>query len=309
MQSVPSQADHRGKTKNLNPVFIKLAFTNIENMDMTSLLELQIALQELKAKDLIDFPTLIGVAETWESLTSQKVYKLHGYTYIGKPIARNRNAKRDHGGTGAWIINSMFSQCSVVEAKKQHKDILWIQLIDKTHTTYIAVVYSHPDDPLNHTKIMATLKNNFEELSRTGRVVIMGDFNTRITRTTRKVESRYGDYENKLLAMMHSTGMRPLVANKEALNRNEHWTFVGRNGGRSVNDYILVQPAAMDSSTYRVHQKHNLRSQHRLMTASLPYTHSEATEGWGAQDRLAYEWTDAHVASYKQEIMERYQSS
>jgi hypothetical protein len=304
MPSVSSKPDYRGKTKNINPVFIKLAFANIENMDTASLLELDIALQELKTKHIT--PTFIGVAETWESLTAHKIYKLHGYTYIGKPIARNRTATRDHGGTGAWILNSMFSQCSVVETKKQHKDILWIQMVDKYNTTYIAVVYSHPDDPLNHTQIMSTLKINYEELSVTGRVVMMGDLNTHITRTTHGVDSRYGEYENKLLAMMDSTGMSPLTANDEALKRNEHWTYLGRNGGRSVNDYILVQPSAVGSSTYGVHHKHNLRSQHRLMTASLPYTHSETTEGWGTQDCLKSEWTDNDIDQYKDEIMKRY---
>jgi hypothetical protein len=234
-----------------------------------SIIELHTALRTLSKQHVI--PTVSGLSETWESIATDSNYELPGYTYFGKPITRNPGATRDHGGTGAWVINSMYNQSSTIEPEKQHKDILWIQIIDAENITYIAVIYSRPEDASNHEKIMATLKHNYNELSKLGRVVMMGDLNTRITQTTRKVNSQYGVYENQLLNMMNITGLRPLVANKYAIDRDEHWTFVGRNGGRSINDYILVQPSAFQRAGYKVHQGVNLQSQHRLMTATLPY--------------------------------------
>ncbi len=209
---------------------MRLTFANIEKMNDVSLLELDTAPQNLKASHRMT-PILIGLAETWESISAHKAYKLPGYTYIGKPIKRNPGATRDHGGTGAWILDSIFDQCSVVDTKKQHQDVMWLQMVDKHSTTYIAVVYSRPPDKktgstANQAAIMSTLEHNHAELSRNGRVVIMGDFNARITRTTRKTESKYGVYENRLLDMMDRTGLRPLVATTETMMRNEHWTCV-----------------------------------------------------------------------------------
>ena len=303
------QTDFRNDAfKNIKRMFIRLAFTNIEKMDEASLLELHAALKELKERYKF-VPTLILLAETWESMNAHKEYGLQGYTYIGKPIARNPGTTRDHGGTGVWVRNSIFSQCSTVETEKQHKDIMWLQMVDKQNTTYVAVVYSRPNDVVNHTKIMTTLEHNYAELSKTGRVVKTGDINTRITRTTRRIDSHYGKYEHRLLTMMTKTGLRPLVANNATIRRDEHWTFVGRNGGRSINDYIFVEPSVLMKTTYMVHQSMNLQSQHRLMTATLPYEYSEEGEGWGAQDRLTYEWKEESIKLYQNEIMERYESS
>ena len=198
-------------------------------MDDASLLELHVALRELEAKQNF-VPQLILLTETWENIDEQKEHELLGYTYVGKPVERVPGATRDHGGTGVWILNSIFSQCSTVETNKQHKDILWIQMMDRHNTIYVAVVYSRPKDISNHIKIMETLEHNHGELSKTGRVVITGDFNTRISITTRRVTRAYGPYENRLLNMMTTTGLRPVVANEESIRKDEHWTFVGIAG-------------------------------------------------------------------------------
>jgi hypothetical protein len=284
-----------------------IAFANIEKMDQASLIELDTALRDLAKHNIV--PTLIGLSETWENVDAKVSHKLFGYTYIGKPIKRNPGATRDHGGTGAWILNSMFNQCSTVETKKQHRDILWVQLMDAENTTYIAVVYSRPKDPTNHARIMATLEHNYAELSQTGRVVIVGDMNARITRTTRKTESRYGEYEERMLRMMNTTGLRPLVASEDAIAKDEHWTFAGRNGGKSINDYMFVEQKAIQGSAYQVHQHINLQSQHRLMTATLPYVHNEDSEGWGAQDQLTYKWDEEGIRKYQRIIIAKYKSS
>ena len=284
---------------------IRLAFANIEKMDGASLLELSEALIELKDKYKF-VPLLILLAETWENKDANMKYELAGYTYVGKPITRSPGATRDHGGTGAWIQDSIFPQCSTVETEKQHKDILWIQMVDRQNTTYVAVVYSRPKDDLNHGKIMTTLEHNYAELSKIGRVVITGDINARITKTTRNVTRHYGPYENRLMTMLTSTGLRPLVANTKTIRMDEHWTFVGRCGGRSINDYILVEPPALEKTTYVVHQGINLQSQHRLMTAALPYEYNEEVEGWGAQDKLKYTWDEENIKHYQSVVMERY---
>ena len=300
--------DYRhNKRKHTKTMATHIALANIEKMDMASLIELRVALGDLKKHNIT--PTLICLCETWENIDAKSNHELQGYTYIGKPITRNPGATRDHGGTGAWILDSMFNQSSTVETKKKHKDIMWLQVVDAENTTYTAIVYSRPKDVTNHAKIMATLKHNYTELSKTGRVVIVGDMNTRITRTTHNAESKYGEYEKHLLDMMKATELRPLVASRGAIERDEHWTFVGRTGGRSINDYISVEQQAIKNSAYQVHQHVNLQSQHRLITATLPYVHSEDSEGWGAQDKLTYKWDEDGIKHYHDIITKKYRAS
>ena len=58
---------------------------------------------------------------------------------------------------------------------------------------------------------------------------------SRITQTTRGVESKYGPYENLLLDMMSATGLRPLTASKTIIEKDEHWTFyIEKEDGRST---------------------------------------------------------------------------
>ena len=91
-------------------------------MDDASLLELHVALQQFKKKGFI--PTVIPVTETWEIPEAHATYDLPGYRYIGKPIEQPPHATRGVGGTGIWIREEFFPQCSVVPVKKAHKDIL-----------------------------------------------------------------------------------------------------------------------------------------------------------------------------------------
>ena len=126
-------------------------------MDDSSLLELHCALQQFKKTGFV--PTVIPVTETWEIPEAHTTYELPGYRYIGKPIEQSPLATRGVGGTGIWIKEEFFPQCSVVPVKRNHKDIMWIQLIDSTSTTYVAVVYSHPKDIPNHKAIMAALQH------------------------------------------------------------------------------------------------------------------------------------------------------
>ena len=279
---------------------MSLALSNIEKMDDSSLLELHCALQQFKKTGFV--PTVIPVTETWEIPEAHATYELPGYRYIGKPIEQPPLATRGVGGTGIWIKEEFFPQCSVVPVKRNHKDIMWIQLIDSTSTTYVAVVYSHPKDIPNHKAIMAALQHNYTELSPAGRIVITGDLNSRITQTTRGVASKYGPYENLLLDMMSATGLRPLTASKAIIDKNEHWTFLNREGGRSINDYILVEPAAVAGATYTVHQGINLQSCHRLITATLPHHHTQENISWGADDHIKGEWGEEGRNKYETEI-------
>ena len=166
----------------------------------------------------------------------------------------------------------------------------------------MAVTYSHPKDVPNHRAIMSALRHNYTELSPSGRIVITGDLNSRITQTTRGVESKYGPYENLLLEMMSATGLRPLTAPKAAIEKDEHWTFYNREGGRSINDYILVEPAMMTGTTYTVHQGINLQSCHRLVTATLPLHHTQESISWGTDDNLKGEWGAEGIDKYETEI-------
>jgi hypothetical protein len=90
-------------------LYINLLLTNIEKMDGASLIELHTSLKKFKTKNGFK-PTIIGVTETWEEIEASMDYSLEGYTYIGKPIERNPGATRGHGGTGAWILSTIYNQ-------------------------------------------------------------------------------------------------------------------------------------------------------------------------------------------------------
>jgi hypothetical protein len=190
-----------------------------------------------------------------------------------------------------------------------HTDILWLQLVDSKITKYVAVVYSKPDDTVGHKKIMAALRLNYAELSPAGNVVIMGDFNAKITRITAGTVSNYGPYENSLMDLLSATGLAPLTASRRAVKRNEHWTYLGRNGGRSVNDYILVEEGLSQGAIYMVHQHINLQSGHRLMTATLAITHTKEAVGWGVDDQLRYKWDVEGARTYTHMAAEAYARS
>ena len=198
----------------------------------------------------------------------------------------------------------MSNQCSRVTPKVTHSDILWIQIVSRTQTTCVAVVYSRPKDLANHKLIMSTLEKNKEQYSASGKVVIIGDLNSR-TEESRK----HGPYERALVSMIKSTGMPPLHASKTVIDLDEHWTFAGRAGGRSINDYILIDHQDSQNSTYAVHPEVNLQGQHRLLAFTLPYKKGEDGFEWGTAERTSFDWSDEGIRAYKNLLEKSYPSS
>ena len=307
-KSLESQSNKRFKHGKASQVRLHLALANIEKMDDASLVELQMALHTMDAKNGFR-PALIGLTETWEGILSNTDYSLEGYSYIGKPIERAPSATRNHGGTAFWVADSMVGQCSKISPTRTHDDVLWIQIMGNTHTTYVAVVYSRPKDDTNHSKIMTTLAHNYAELSAKGRVVIMGDLNSKITTISRKVKTTYGKYETALMTLLNTTNLTPLTASSSIINKGEHWTFLGRNGGKSIPDYFLVDETIKAAATYAVHHDINLQSQHRLMTATLPYGHTGGGFDWGRSERTTFDWTREGILEYKNKMNSLYQGS
>ena len=266
-------------------------------------MELQIAIVNMDNKSNYR-PDIIGLTETWENAHEKADYLLEGYSYIGNPIERRAGTNRDTGGTGIWIADSMANQCSRVTPETPHPDILWIQIVSRTQTTHVAVVYSRPKDLVNHKLILNTLEKNKTQYSASGKVVIIGDLNSRISENR-----KHGPYERALESMLKNTGMGPLLASGPVIARDEHWTFVGRMGGRSINDYILIDHQDRQSCTYAVHAEVNLQGQHRLLTCTLPYKKGEDGFEWGTAERSTFDWSDEGIREYKNLLKKSYPSS
>ena len=299
----PQHGKRWKRARPTKPINISLILANIEDMNAASLIELQYALTTMNNHNGFS-PSIILLTETWECKLSRAEPTLKGYTYRGKPIDKLPQATRGHGGTGMWIKNAIANQCSVATPTKENPNILWIQMMDESATTYIAVVYSRPNKPKEHTDIMTTLRHNCLEFQCTGRVVICGDMNAHLTRITHRVEPKrpYGPYENQLTQLMNTTGLRALIASDDSIVKGEHWTYKGRSAGEEVVDYILVEPGAKESATYAVHQEYNLQGTHRLITATLPYTHQEGGIHWGQHKNPKYEWDVEGIKRYQEKL-------
>jgi hypothetical protein len=298
-----NNTDWRDKDSQNKRGRLRVALANIEKMDTASLTELQVAIENMNNKSNYK-PDIIGLTETWENTHEKVDYLLKGYSYIGKPRERRANTNRDTGGTCLWVIDDMANQCSKVTPKVNHPDILWIQIVTRTQTTYVAVVYSRPKDLVNHKLILTTLEKNNEQYSTSGKVVIIGDLNSRIAEV-----GKNGPYERELVSMLKNTGMAPLVASKAVISRDEQWTFVGRMGGRSINDYILINHQDRHGCTYAVHPGVNLQGQHRLLTCTLPYTKGKDGFEWGTAERSTFDWSDEGIRAYKILLEKSYPSS
>ena len=132
--------------------------------------------------------------------------------------------------------------------------------------------------------------------------MIAGDFNAHLTRITHRVEPKrpYGPYENQLTQLMSTTGLRALTASDESIAKGQHWTYKGRNAGEEVVDYILIEPGAKEKATYAVHQEFNLQGTHRLITATIPYTHQDGGIYWGKHTDPKYTWDEEGIKRYQE---------
>ena len=298
---------HASRGSQVNKRSLSLALANIEKMDSASLMELQVAIQNMSNKSSFK-PDIIALTETWEDKLEKIDHLLEGYSFISNPIERRKGATRGTGGTGFWVADAIANQCSKVTPEVTHPDILWTQFVSGKHTTYVAVIYSRPKDLTNHQLLMMTLEKNREQYAAAGKVVIMGDFNSRIAYELEEPR-KHGPYERAMVGMLKVTGMEPLKASKAVVNRNGHWTFVGRAAGRSIIDYILVDNQDRGQCTYAVHPEINLQGQHRLLSCTLPYERTEDGFEWGIAERTTFDWSDEGVLAYKTKLENEYPAS
>ena len=157
-------------------------------------------------------------------------------TWYGKPPTQKPHAKRNHGGIGIWIHNSILNSTSIFTPTATQKDILWIQILTGKKPLFFAIIYSHPNDMPNHQSILDTLMKNALQLNKLGTFLFMGDFNSHHQDVRLKTLTRY----DKLFTnMLNKSNVTPLTNQTQVNNRN-HWTFYNKTKGKAVNDYVLV---------------------------------------------------------------------
>jgi hypothetical protein len=258
-----SKRTREGKTKN-SYHHLHLAYANMEGMNGK---EEEI----LRETDRLEnMPDIIAATETWEDIEATGPKSMEGYTWIGNPIEKNPGATRNHGGTGAWVRNKVLNRVSKLNAKHHHKDIMWLKVIGNRRVMYIAVIYSNPRNIDNHKLILETMRKNEEHLEKTGAVVAVGDFNSRLNEITGDKNKHPSNYDRAMRSFLNKSNLEA-ATNEGQIREEKHWTFIGRQGGRSVNDYLLAPTGTVRN--YKVHQDVNFGSQHRLITASLAIPH------------------------------------
>ena len=183
------------------------------------------------------------------------------FTWFG----RDRRHQRSRGGEGGVgiLFRNRFGKAVVAKVSRGY-DIIWIKVGLGVETVYVGAAYMSPGSSPRETDKVAflhELEADVVRFSSLGKVVVMGDFNSRIgdlpsaifkngnqivfPRTTQDKKATKGALQQgrQLLASMNANKM--LILNGlEGEGKN---TFVSRNRGESMIDFIIMSYSMIDA--------------------------------------------------------------
>ena len=269
--------------------WLVILLLNAQNVN-AHIIQIRAAVQDLGTK-----PKVIAVTETHHRPNSlnNKPF-LYGYRWLGKPSS---NPSR---GTGFWIEKDVARMCDPVPLdvlNEQHPDIFWIHFTAQKTNIYIAVVYSHPSDVNNHSRILNTLDKNIVQLSKIGKIIIMGDFNARCPELTG--DKTTNSHSPKMMSFVENNEMA-VLKNEIQQNSGEHFSFQGPMG-ESIPDYILVPKLQLGPYTYKVNNVLHTGSYHRMIEAKFPFP-TISVEDWGMAVPQRVIWDKTNTEVYFQSL-------
>ena len=218
------------------------------------------------------------------------------YTWFGKPRGDGR------GGVGFWVHDSILTRISITTPKVQHNSILWIKFVGDKSLLHMSIVYSAPNKPAAHIKLMKALDANVEQLGQTGAICGMGDFNTKLIHITEGIKTTYSkdSYEHITWSFIKKHRLHVPASSRDVIERKEHFTY-NCDLGQSTPDYFMTC-SRIRSSNYMVHQGLNLGSDHRLMTLDLEVDININQWAWGTNTHARIVWENDIPASYAKEV-------
>ena len=245
-------------------------------------------------KQLEEKPKVVAVTETHHRPNDTIPQALKNYIWIGKP------SNKISRGVGFWIHNSISPMCDIIVKPeiKTHPDILWIQITTKQTVIYIAIVYSHPNDPPTHNKILNTLAHNVKQLISKGKVIITGDFNARCPDITGDKDT---NAHTQLLQKFLLENEMSVLTNPAQQTSDDHYTFNGPQGF-SIPDYIMIPSSQLDRYQYEVRQDLDTGSFHKPIVASLLFPKIN-TDSWGEKERKQHQLDYTTIPTYKKELL------
>ena len=194
---------------------------------------------------------IVGVQESWEKDGGEIGKEVGSYTWIGKMRRGQKIKSRGEGGVGFLVKEHM---CDVIEVISDTKfnESMWIRVPGERgrKDLFVGNVYIPPESK----NMVKDIKIGFEEVAadvqnfkRKGEVVLVGDFNSRIGRTTNPhgAIGQYGEEATnkngeEMLRFLDSSEMK--VLNGRVRKTEPEWTRqCFKKGERSILDYIVVE--------------------------------------------------------------------
>ena len=212
------------KGKNKKKKYINLIYANPQGITgkITSLIAIA---QATDAK-------IIALAETKLNKTTPLV---SGYSWINKP------RRSDGGGVAFLIRNDIEKNIEKIENLEDHdQEILWIRLNTHGTKTSIGIFYGPQEKSSKEEaeRQYAQLTSQISKLKAEGEIILMGDFNAKVTVQKNQInqkETRNGTFLN---TMTEDTDTKIT-----SLNANHGtWTRVNRKNTteRSIIDYVIM---------------------------------------------------------------------
>ena len=260
------------------------------------LLELSHILASSKLANKIAIPDILAITESHQNDADD--FKIKGYKWIGKPSTKTSSSVGGSAGVGFWVKNKIEHACMIAsDALKQHKDILWIQLITLEGVYFFASVCSNPGTANleNHIDILETLKLNIAYLKKLGTIVIAGDLNADLRRHN---EENKG-HTHELKKFLRTTKFRTLVPME--ISSNAGHSFKAPQGA-SNPDHILVHKNFADSiEHFQIHQDITIGSDHCMLSTSFraPLTPEKC---WDSPDTTYTKWSDENISLFTEGI-------
>jgi hypothetical protein len=246
-------------------------------------------------------PHVLAITETWED-ENKDIFKMKGYTWaMGKPGShpnQNVTSGRLSGGLGLWIKDSIYGRWTLLKTTTENDNIAWFKYVGHTETLNLGIIYSRPNDITNHNVALQNLTDMIEEVSSDGPLVIMGDFNSHTKLSNGKGHPLRPShvYDQTFTSFLGKNGLSQ-TTNQNQINSQTHWTF-NSPSGKSVNDHILTK-SPQRVTGYSVHQKHNVGSDHRLITFQVTMNHTQETWSWGQRQNPKIIWDTKSIKTYK----------
>jgi hypothetical protein len=275
-------------TRNKNK--LRVAYINAENAkNKTSEI-----LSVIGGGGSIEKLDILGIGETWDdgTISSNSSYKWF-----------NRNSPppgHKHQGVGAFVRNGLACFTSVLDDISDHR-VMWLQILTKNEALYVAVVYCSPNNISDLEEVLLNIEKNQNDLSKCGKVLVMGDLNGRMGGITG--DSLTNERGKMIIKLSKQSGLR-IIKSPQPIK----WTFYHKYRGQSVIDIIMLNEGKGHSvSHYQAHGSGSsiigFGSDHRLVTFHWNIWETElATQAdWKQEKRFKVDWTEQTKTEYEEQ--------